>query len=110
MTKQGKVELGRQFRRKTCAAFCGCIIGLSNVAAQTADTAILGTVTDPAGAVIVGATVTATQPEIGISRETIHGVFAPPDGRVPCNPYTKWLRGRLILQCTRRNNVFVGQF
>lgn len=46
------------------------IIGTANLAAQTADTAILGTVTDPSGAVIVGATVTATQPDIGISRDT----------------------------------------
>src|SRR4030095_5320785 len=58
-------------RSTTCAALCGCIIGLANVAAQTADTAILGTVTDPAGAVIVGATVTATRPEIGSARETV---------------------------------------
>ncbi|MEX2263138.1 MAG: TonB-dependent receptor [Bryobacteraceae bacterium] len=57
MTKLGRV----------CLALCGCI---ANLAAQTADTAILGTVTDPAGAVVVGATVTATQPETGVSRET----------------------------------------
>jgi len=42
----------------------------SLLSAQTADTAILGTVTDPAGAVIAGASVTATQTDTGIVRET----------------------------------------
>jgi hypothetical protein len=72
MKKRGKVQPGRATRRNTCAALCGCIIiTAASLAAQTADTAILGTVTDPAGAIIVGARVTATQPETGVSREAI---------------------------------------
>src|SRR5438309_2707047 len=37
-------------------------------AAQTLDTGILGTVTDPTGAVVVGATVTITQATTGVSK------------------------------------------
>jgi hypothetical protein len=49
----------------------GCFVAAGSLSAQTADTAILGTVTDPAGAVIVGASVRATQPDTGVSRETV---------------------------------------
>ena len=47
------------------------LLGAATLTAQTADTAILGTVMDPGGAVIVGAVVTATQPETGVTRETV---------------------------------------
>ena len=97
MTKHGELERGREFRHKRkgcgaphqsgqehargalrfarvlpkmCFGLCCCLIGAASLAAQTADTAILGTVTDPAGAVIADATVTARQPETGVSRET----------------------------------------
>jgi carboxypeptidase family protein/TonB-dependent receptor-like protein len=59
----------KKLRHQLWALLFDCIIGAATVAAQSADTAILGTVTDPAGAVIVGATVTATQPETGIARD-----------------------------------------
>jgi hypothetical protein len=62
------MKISLHFWRTLCVLLCGCIIGTVNASAQTADTAILGTVTDPAGALIVGATVTATQPDIGVSR------------------------------------------
>ena len=70
MTKQSKLEPVRRFRSKLCLDLSGFIIGAASLVAQTSDTAILGTITDPAGAVIVGASVTATQPETGVSRET----------------------------------------
>ncbi|MCC6858040.1 MAG: TonB-dependent receptor [Bryobacterales bacterium] len=53
------------------AILLSCIAGTTRLAAQTAETAILGTVTDPAGGVVAGAVVKATQPETGVSRETV---------------------------------------
>src|ERR1700694_782683 len=56
------------------AAFAvGCVLG---VQAQTVDTAILGTVLDPAGAPVAGATVTVLQPTTGFS----HGSVTSQDG------------------------------
>ena len=69
MTKQNKLEPVRRFRSKLCLGLCGFLIGASSLVAQTLDTAILGTITDPAGAVIVGASITATQPETGVARD-----------------------------------------
>ena len=42
-------------------------------AAQTLDTGILGTATDPGGAVVASATVTITQPATGLSRSVTTG-------------------------------------
>ena len=45
------------------------VIACFPVPAQTLDTAILGVVTDPSGAIIPGAAVTITQPATGFSRK-----------------------------------------
>jgi len=51
------------------AAFVvGCVLG---VQAQSVDTAILGTVLDPAGAPVAGATVTTLQPTTGFSHVSV---------------------------------------
>jgi hypothetical protein len=44
------------------------VISLSPLGAQTVDTAMLGTVMDPGGASVSGATVTILQPSTGLSR------------------------------------------
>jgi outer membrane receptor protein involved in Fe transport len=70
MTKRGYLNARRRISR-ALYLLLSCIAAAANLAAQTADTAILGTVTDPAGAVIVGAAVKVTQPETGVSRDTV---------------------------------------
>ena len=52
-------------RTRSAALAAGFALAL---AAQTLDTGILGTVTDPAGAVISGAAVTISSPATGFSR------------------------------------------
>src|SRR5688500_7347554 len=70
MIKYDEKERGREYRSKICLGLCCCVIGAARLVAQSADTAILGTVMDPGGAVIADATVIARQPETGVSRET----------------------------------------
>ncbi|HMI50912.1 MAG TPA: TonB-dependent receptor [Candidatus Saccharimonadales bacterium] len=48
-------------------------VGSIAIQAQTVDTAVLGTVTDPGGAAISGATVVITQPSTGFSRTVTTG-------------------------------------
>ncbi len=53
------------------AIFLACVISPSRPAlAQTASTALNGTIMDPAGAVIPGATVSIALPDVGLSRQT----------------------------------------
>jgi hypothetical protein len=58
-----------------CTLAVLCIIGSSATrsSAQTVDTAILGTVTDPSGAAIPGAQVTVTSPATGVSQTVTTG-------------------------------------
>jgi outer membrane receptor protein involved in Fe transport len=53
-----------------------CAFAAATLCGQTLDTGILGSVTDPGGAVITGAAVTITQPATGLSRSVTTG----PDG------------------------------
>ncbi len=57
--------------------FCVLLLAGSTLAAQTLDTAILGTVTDPTGAVVAGAAVTILHPATGAS----HSVNSANDGK-----------------------------
>jgi outer membrane receptor protein involved in Fe transport len=59
------------------AKLLACFTALAAfAAAQTLDTGILGTITDPGGAVVTSANVTITQPATGLSRSVTTG----PDG------------------------------
>jgi hypothetical protein len=55
-------------RRVSVVAIVSVLIGLVPVFSQTSSTAILGTVTDASGAVLVGAKVTLLQVQTGIKR------------------------------------------
>ncbi|HXE11745.1 MAG TPA: carboxypeptidase-like regulatory domain-containing protein, partial [Bryobacteraceae bacterium] len=58
-----------------CALAVACAIGVivTPLSAQTVDTVILGTITDPSGAAIPGAQVTVTSPSTGVSHTVTTG-------------------------------------
>ena len=58
-----------------CALAVACVIGVivTPLSAQTVDTVILGTITDPSGAAIPGAQVTVTSPSTGVSHTVTTG-------------------------------------
>ena len=62
---------------KSTRLLCVLLLAGSTLAAQTLDTAILGTVTDPTGAVVAGAAVTILHPATGAS----HAVNTANDGK-----------------------------
>ena len=74
-------EIRRMLKKETLMRYLLClvlllVICLSPVGAQTVDTAILGTLLDPQGAPVAGATVTITQPSTGLS----HTASTSPEG------------------------------
>jgi outer membrane receptor protein involved in Fe transport len=54
-------------RKEICFACVVVLAAISLGQAQTVDTAILGTVTDPAGGAVANATITVTQPSTGLT-------------------------------------------
>jgi outer membrane receptor protein involved in Fe transport len=64
--------MGKSMRRaKTLTLFLMVVLTGSNLAAQQITASIRGTVSDPSGAIVQGATVTATQTETGLTRAVV---------------------------------------
>lgn len=74
---------------KTCLLWIGLALGCQSVMAQTITGSILGTVTDPSGAVIARATVAATNTSTGVISSTTTNSQGLYDIRfLPIGPYT----------------------